>query len=504
MNAPVNDLNGLLRLNAADVHDVAVDDRRVLFHVPTMALFDLDDVSGAVLDLFKEMPEVAPADVSKRFGERFDAAEVTETIGGFVDLGIVQGVGEAMAPGKLPSIENFPLSTIILNVNTGCNLSCTYCYKEDLTTPAKGNRMDFETARASVDLLIEQSEGRDRVNIVFFGGEPLSRLKLIKEVVAYAEEACAAAGKKTDFSLTTNGTLLTEAVIDWLDEHRFGIAISMDGPKAIHDQNRLTVGGKGTYDVVAKKAKMLLSRYRSRPVGTRVTLTSGITDVIGIHDHLKNDLGFFEVGFAPATAGDDDSFNLSAEELAEVFENMKALGRQYVEGALAGHNNGFANMHQMMTDLHEGARKALPCGAGIGLLAVDGDGGLNLCHRFTGSDLPTFGTIEDGIDKAALGSFLEDALDKDARGCGTCRIRSLCAGGCYHESYARYGDPHNPVWHYCDLLRDWVDFGIEAYATILARNPAFFRDHVLPRSSGTRTMWDGTLATDSPPTSPAQ
>ncbi len=469
-----------LSLRSADVHHVTVDGRRMLFHVPTTSLFEMDEVSGAVLDLFGAGQDVTPDSVERAFDGRFAPDQVADAIADFVSLDILRGP-DGKAPEAAIRIERFPLSTMVLNVNTGCNLSCTYCYKEDLATPDKGDKMSFETAARSFELLLEQAGERDRVNLVFFGGEPLSNLPLIRQVVAYAERRAGEAGKTVDFSLTTNATLLTEPVVDFLDAHRFGLSISMDGPAPLHDLRRRTVGGKGTYDVVARKVRMLLSRYRSRPVGARVTLTAGVTDVIGIHQHLKNDLGFFEVGFAPVTSGDISLFNLNAEELAEVFAGMKTLGEAYTEAALRDQNIGFSNMHQLMTDLAEGTHKSLPCGAGVGLLAVDHQGELNLCHRFTGSSLPTFGNVRDGIDQPALSAFLESALDKSDRSCATCRVRSVCAGGCYHESYARYADPLNPVWHYCELMRDWVDFGIVQYTRILNGNPAFFAQHVEPR-----------------------
>ncbi len=134
-----------------------------------------------------------------------------------------------------------------------------------------------------------------------------------------------------------------------------------------------------------------------------------------------------------------------------------------------------------MTDLHEGSRKALPCGAGVAMLAVDNGGDLHLCHRFTGSEQPTYGNVGQGINKAELGDFLNAAADRSARGCSTCRIRNLCSGGCYHESYAHDGDPLKPVYHYCDLMRDWVDFGIAVYSKIFRENPAYFDKHVMPR-----------------------
>jgi len=380
-----------------------------------------------------------------------------------------------------PRIGSLPLTTVVLNVNTGCNLSCTYCYKEDLDTPANGRKMSLETAQQSIEMLLRESPDQPRYTIVFFGGEPLTNLPLIRQVVEWAEPLFAARGKRLDFSMTTNATLLDEQTIAFLQQHRFSIAVSIDGPKAVHDRNRVTVGGQGTYETVARKVRLLLATYTARPVGARVTLTRGTTDILGIWDHLFNDLGFAEVGFAPVTAGDVADFNLGNDELVAVFAGMKTLGERYVDAACEGRNIGFSNLHQLLTDIHEGAKKALPCGAGYSMVAVDRDGGVNLCHRFTGSELPTFGTVDTGLDREALGDFLGQRLDRSNTGCDTCRIRNLCSGGCYHESYQRYGDPAHPTYHYCDLMRDWVDFALGAYARILAANPGFFSTHLAPR-----------------------
>lgn len=469
-----------LSLLEHNFHQVQLEGRRLLFHVPTSALFELDGVTGTVLDWLRQRGPAQAEDVRRRFDGVYEPEVVVRALCELRDLGIV-GEPSQPTPRPLPAIRQYPLSTLVLNVNTGCNLSCTYCYKEDLAAPAAGRKMDPATAFAGIDLLLKESAGRERVNVIFFGGEPLTNLPLIKQAVAYAEERCRAANIAVEFSLTTNATLLTETVIDYLNDHNFSVSVSMDGPKAIHDRHRLTVGGKGSYDLVARKVGLLLARYTARPVGARVTLSRGNTDVVAIHHHLRDELGFAEVGFAPATASDQAAFNLTEAELAEVFTGLKELGRRYQQAALRDENIGFSNMHQLLTDLWQGTRKALPCGAGLGLLAVDSQGGLNLCHRFTGSDLPTFGEVRSGIDKDRLGRFLESMLDRSGYPCVTCRIRTLCAGGCYHESYARYGDPAKPVYHYCELLRDWVDFGIAVYARLQAGNPAFFDHHIAPR-----------------------
>lgn len=477
-----------LRFIPHNAHTVQVGERRVLFHIPTTGLFDLDEVGAAVFDLFQERGELGEHDIRERFEGRYTPAAVVDAVQDLIDLRIVGPDAKGPINPVPPKIKDYPLSTIVLNVNTGCNLGCTYCYKEDLTTPAQGAKMDFETARKSVDLLLREGAARERINIVFFGGEPLTNLPLIKQVVDYAEQRCDELGKSADFSLTTNATLLTEDNVDYLNAHRFGISVSIDGPRAMHDRHRLTVGGKGTYDLVSRKTRMLLERYNARPVGARVTITAGNIDVVSIHQHLIDEIGFFEVGYAPVTANSMDLFNLKGPELKQFFDNLKTLGQTYVEAALEGHNTGFSNLHQLLSDLHQGNRKTLPCGAGVGLLAVDNNGELNLCHRFTGSDLPTYGNVDDGIDKPNLGAFLEAAADRSGTGCETCRIRNLCAGGCYHESYAHYTDPLHPTYQYCDLMRDWVDFGIQAYRRILDRNPAFFAQHITPRSASHETF----------------
>ena len=480
MNAPAKSL----MLNHMNAHEVSVGSRRLLFHIPTTGLFDLDPLSAELLDLAREMEGaggVAPGDLKARFDGRYSVDQVIDVVEELLDLDVLVRPDRPSAIRSFPKVDRFPLSTIVLNVTTGCNLACSYCYKEDLDTPAQSRDMEYETACQSIDLLLKEAVGRDRVNVVFFGGEPLRRFDFIKKVVTYALDKARAAGKGVDFSVTTNATLLNEEIVDYLNAHNFSLAISMDGPKSLHDKNRLTVGGKGSYDAVAKKVRMALERFTARPVAARVTLTAGVTDVEAIHRHLRDELGFAEVGYAPVTSGDISLFNLSSEELYAVFEGFKRLGAEYLEAALEGRNTGFANLHQMMTDLHQGTRKALPCGAGVGLLAVDHEGGLNLCHRFTGSDLPTYGDVENGIAKEELGEFLTGRLDKTGTDCASCHIRSLCAGGCYHESYARYGDPQHPTYHYCDLMRDWVDYGISVYARLIEERPDFFDNHIGPR-----------------------
>ena len=472
-----------ITLVANNIHELRVAGRDLIFHIPTTGLFERDPLTGDILAALRQPGDHTEESLVAGLCSRYPQADILPAVEELKALRVLSDGTPSNVESQIAALalEQFPLTTVVLNVNTGCNLSCTYCYKEDLDVPSAGKKMDFATAKQSIDLLLNESPDQPRYNIVFFGGEPLSNLPLIKQVIEYAEPLFRSRGKGVDFSLTTNGTLLTEKIIDYFNAHNVGISISIDGPKAYHDKNRITVGGKGTYETVAKKVGLLLERYTARPVGARVTLTRGITDIETIWDHLFNTLGFAEVGFAPVTSGDIASYNLSNDELAEVFANMKKLGEKYLEAALRNETIGFSNLHQMITDIHEGTKKALPCGAGVGMVAVDHQGGVNLCHRFTGSDLPQFGDVASGLDKPALNEFLSQRIDRADKGCATCQIRNLCAGGCYHESYARYGDPIQPTYHYCDLMRDWVDFAIGVYTQIMEHNPGFYDTFLAPR-----------------------
>lgn len=471
-----------LKVFENNLHEVSVQGRDYLFHIPSTSLFESNPLVNDIISSLRSSPQTGQS-LCHDLAVRYPADDVNEALQELQSLELIHGDVESDRTLPPLALENFPLTTVVLNINTGCNLACTYCYKEDLDVPSAGKKMNFDTARDAIEMLLSESPNQPRYNVVFFGGEPLSNMPLLKEVVSYAEERFADLDARIDFSLTTNATLLNERTIDYLNDHNVGIAVSMDGPEAYHDRNRITVGGKGTYATVARKVELLLSRYTTRPVGARVTLTRGITDIHAIWDHLFNTLGFAEVGFAPVTSGDIASYNLTSDELVQVFENMKQLGQVYLDAALENRSIGFSNMHQLLTDIHEGTKKALPCGAGVGMVAIDHEGDVNLCHRFTGSDLPTFGDVNAGLDKAGLNDFLNQRIEQRENGCNTCRIRNLCAGGCYHESYARYGDPAKPTFHYCDLMRDWVDFGISVYTRILEENPGFFNRYLTPRSA---------------------
>ena len=464
---------GSLLLQRQNYRAAGKSGQRTLLHVPTTSMFELDKASDSVLDFLEETGAVSEQEVRKHFDGVFSPGEVCDSLIDFLALGIVSGKRKdyEIAPRE---IKHSPISTLVLTLTTGCNMGCSYCYREDLTTPRDAVVMEESTAKLAIDLLLKESTGHERVNLVFFGGEPLTRFPSIRELVAYAEEQAGKSGKQVDFSLTTNASLLTDEMIEFFQVHRFGISVSMDGDEVIHNRYRITIGGKGTYKLVSNNVKRLLEVCTSRPVGARVTLGSGNTDVARIYRHLHDELGFAEVGFAPVTASKDSPLGLNDEEMRTTLDAMKALGREYTLAAKRDFRHGFSNMNQMMQDLYSGTRKTLPCGAGVGLLAVSTEGQLALCHRFTGTSFPSFGDVNTGVAQEELSSFLTEAQQMHPV-CQGCSARSICAGGCYHEAYVRQGNAQSPTFTHCDFIREWLDFGIECYGEIMRSNPGFFK-----------------------------
>jgi uncharacterized protein len=293
--------------------------------------------------------------------------------------------------------------------------------------------------------------------------------------VAYAKARAAEIGKEVDFSLTTNASLLKPEIIEWLTENRVGVTISFDGPPEFQDKFRVFHNGAGSYGVIAPKIRELLKQHRSRPIGARVTLTSGTLDVKRIYKHLTEDFGFREVGFAPVTTSPNRAYAIEGAGFDSMLAQFTELAQEFLESVVAGRHHGFSNVKETLEEIHKGMSKAYPCGAGIGLMGVATDGDVALCHRFAGSDAHKLGTVADGIDREAQRAFLDRHHIANKTDCSACWARPLCSGGCYHEAHTRYGDTIRPNLHYCDWIRGWTDVCLRVYAEIAERSPGYLR-----------------------------
>ncbi len=452
--------------------------REYLYLAPSGAIFELGAVASALMQQLERGERTREELLAGLTGRGHAAAEIEEAIDELHQAHAIQdgsGFPEPAQKAPMP----FPLQTLVLNVTNQCNLSCKYCYEfgEDRVGNPEGKTkfMSEETARATVDYLLEQSEGRRSVHLTFFGGETLMNFKVVRSTIEYAREQARAAGKTIDFSLTTNATLLTPKIIEYLAENQVGVTISIDGPKELNDKFRVFHNGKGTYEVIAPKVKELLQKHKSRPIAARVTLTSQVVDVTRIFRHLTNDMGFHEVGFAPVTTSPIRLYAIGGGGLDLILAQFTKLAQEYLEYALRDEHHGFSNVSDTLQELHAGISKAHPCGASLGLMGVGPSGDIAPCHRFVDSDQHKLGHISTGVDREKQAAFLERGHISRKIECHSCWARPVCSGGCYHEAYVRYGDTGHANLHYCDWIRGWTDVCLRVYGEVAAHNPKFLR-----------------------------
>ena len=456
----------------------SAEGHRFLYLVPAGAIFELDAAAQAVIDRLASS-EASHDDLLAQLNAMgFSTPDAEELIVELYQSRVI-AAGDTKPEPLEQAPADFPLQTLVLNLTNQCNLSCQYCYEfgaDKVATPSgKPKFMNFETAKESVDFLLHQSAGRRGVHITFFGGETLMNFPLLQKVVTYARERAAEQGRSIDFSMTTNATLLTPAIIEFLSENRIGVTVSMDGPADLHDKFRVFANGRGSYGIIEPRVRELIQKHRTRPITARVTLTSGVTDVIRIFRHLKNDLGFHEVGFAPVTTSPNQLYAINDRGMDDVLAQFHQLADEYLEYALRGEMHGFSNVSDTLSELFQGVNKSHPCGAALGLVGVGPSGDIAPCHRFVDSDTHALGHISTGIDREKQNDFLRRGHINSKYDCHTCWARPLCAGGCHHEAYVRYGDTGHPNLHYCDWIRGWTETCLRIYGAISVHNPEFFR-----------------------------
>lgn len=459
-----------------EFHRFEAAGQEFLYLVPSGGIVALEGISSEILQKLETTPYTREELISGLSGEGRSSREVAECIEELHEVRAITDSTRGYVKSE-PLPDHFPLQTIVLNVTNQCNLSCQYCYEfgeDKIATPdGKPKFMEWETAKTSVDYLFAEAQGRKSVHITFFGGETLMNFPLLKRVVEYARSRAQELGKVIDFSLTTNATLLTPTIIDYLAQNAVGVTVSMDGPKEMQDKFRIFSNGRGSYDIIRPKVENLLAKHKTRPIAARVTMTSGAMDVDRIYRHLKEELGFYEVGFAPVTTSPDRLYSINEPGMDRVLEQFSALADEYLEYALRGEHHGFSNVSDTLSELHQGVNKSLPCGAGLGMVGVGPSGDIAPCHRFVDSDEHVLGNVSTGIDREKQKDFLSRGNIDTKYDCHQCWARPLCAGGCHHEAFVRYGDTGHANLHYCDWIRAWTEKCLQIYGAIAAQNPSF-------------------------------
>jgi uncharacterized protein len=428
----------------------------ILLGVDQASLFCIDAETRQVLARFSgknelDLEQAAPGD-----------REILEELRDLRML-VPAAAGERR-PAPLPDPAQIPLATMVLEVAQDCNLRCRYCYAEGGSYGKSARLLDPELARKAVRLLLEDARDQENLTLILFGGEPLLNMEAVRAAVQEVELLCRATGKKVFISLTTNGTLLTPEITDFLRLHRVGVSVSMDGPADLHDANRAHAGGKGSYAGIVSRLSGLFAPG-SAPVAARVTLVpeqwSRIEEVF---DHLRA-LGFHEVGISPASPINAGLLpDADQEEL--LFQGFSALAARFVQGAAQGTVLPFSNIIDLLARLHVGQTKSVACGAGFGYLAVDAGGDFYLCHRLAGEEAFQVGDIDSGPDARKITAALRTVTAGKDLLCEQCWARTMCGGGCHYENHLRENHLGLPQGSSCDFIRRWLQLGIETYAEL--------------------------------------
>jgi uncharacterized protein len=359
-----------------------------------------------------------------------------------------------------------PLRSLSLAIAQKCNLGCTYCYAQQGEFGGGAKSMSAEIALRAVDLLFQQAEAGARINLAFLGGEPLVNRAGIRAATEHAARLAAAAGVDVQFSITTNGTLLTPEDGDFFERHGFAVTVSLDGIGNDHDRQRSFKNGAPSFSKIIARVEPLLAQQRRMQVSTRVTVTPSNLDLVGTLERLIA-LGFHSVGFSPMLSSPTRSGEMDEASLEVMLARMIACGQRFEARVIEGVRYPFLNMVTALRELHAGTHRPYPCGAGAGYLGVSADGGLYACHRFVGDCRASMGSVDDAIDSERRNAWLAQRHVHRQEPCRQCWARYLCGGGCHHEVINR-GRPA------CDFIRGWLHYCLQAYIRLRVARSDYF------------------------------
>ncbi|QIO54606.1 SPASM domain-containing protein (plasmid) [Rhizobium leguminosarum bv. trifolii] len=367
---------------------------------------------------------------------------------------------------------SFPTRALSLAVAQKCNLGCTYCYAQGGEFGGAARNMDIEIALASVDRLFEKVRPGERVNLAFLGGEPLANREIIVAATRHAVHLSQATGADVGFSITTNGTLLTPEDGAFFEQHGFAVTVSLDGLGEVHDRQRPTKAGRGTFERIVGRVAPLLAMQRRMQISARVTVTPTNLRLRETLDGLI-DLGFHSVGFSPMLSSPNGRGEMAEGDMMEMLGQMIDCGHAFEEAIASGERYPFANMATALAEIHRGTHRPYPCGAGGPYLGVSAEGGLFACHRFVNDEAGRLGAVDSGVDEARQRDWLASRHVDSQSPCRNCWARYLCGGGCHHEVIAR-GRPA------CDYIRGWLHYCLQAYVRLSDNQPHLFMTQ--PRS----------------------
>ena len=358
---------------------------------------------------------------------------------------------EPMA-GQLKAKSAGVVKALCLHVAHTCNLNCSYCFASQGKYHGDRALMSFEVGKRALDFLVEHSGARRNLEVDYFGGEPLMNFQVVKDLTAYARSIEQAAGKHFRFTLTTNGMLIDDDVIDFANRECYNVVLSLDGRREIHDRFRVDYAGNGSWDRIVPKFQKLVRARGDRGYFMRGTFTHANPDFL---KDIKTmlDLGFTQLSMEPVVCAPDDPSALTEEDKPIVMEQYEKLADLMLERRRAG--KPFTFYHYMI-DLRDGPciyKRISGCGSGTEYMAVTPWGDLYPCHQFVGEEKFRLGDVWHGVTNPAVRDEFA-ACNVYARSeCRDCWARLYCSGGCAANAYHATGKITGTYAYGCDLFK---------------------------------------------------
>jgi uncharacterized protein len=419
----------------------------------------LDELAFLLIDGRESLP--TPDEAQKIAAGRFGEAEIAEAHAELTQL--VKDERLFTPEQSLRDAINFKqvntaLKAMCLHVAHGCNLRCGYCFAGEGDYKTGSSLMSGQTAKDAVDFLIENSPGRQSIEIDFFGGEPLLNFDVVKAAVLHAKSREKQAGKEFYFTITTNGTLLDDKKTQFINEYMDNVVISIDGRREVHDALRRRAAGGGSYDLVVPRAKKLTAARDDKSYFVRGTFTSKNLDFTDDVLHLA-ELGFREISIEPAVGSGGELF-LREEHLPRLFAEYERLLAEYAARLSQGQNFRFYHFNLELYDAPCIFKKIIACGAGSEYVAVSPEGGIYPCHQFVGIEKFKMGSLKTGIQKPEIGRTFTDANVLTKPECRGCWAKLFCSGGCHANAYFTHNRIDTPNKIACELQKKRIECAI--------------------------------------------
>ncbi len=351
------------------------------------------------------------------------------------------------------------VKALCLHIAHDCNLACRYCFAGEGEYKGDRSLMSLEVGKKALDFLVANSGNRRNLEVDFFGGEPLMNFDVVKELVAYGRELEKTHDKHFRFTLTTNGVLLRDDVIEFANKEMDNIVLSIDGRKEVHDHMRPFKNGKGSYDFILDKFKKVAESRNQQKYYVRGTFThynlDFVKDVLSLADE-----GFEQISVEPVVAGPEEPYAIREEDIPQICEGYDELAKEMLKRKKEG--RGFNFFHYMI-DLSGGPcvyKRLSGCGSGTEYLAVTPWGDLYPCHQFVGEEEFCLGNVDDGIVNTDMRDTFKLCNVYAKEECRNCFAKFYCSGGCAANAYHCHQDINKPYEIGCELQRKRVECAI--------------------------------------------